>query len=389
MLFNGVRINTIQELEELYYGRGRHLIVKKDAPVISTTTGVYNAVYGAEVWSQLNREANAFGLLPKLPWGKSGWRVMTARPAASGGGVAENGAIPATIKPTWQEISAKPKTVAHTFDVSEVQEFLASQSDDDAIGDMAMMRATMGVHHKEMMNVMLLTYVDTLAGNNIESIDRVVSSYAERTNCGITANDSNIYGIDRNTVASWADAQVSHASGTNRILTDALIRAMLIDTIPKAGGTTTYGLTRNDTMSEIISLYDTQVRYNRNDALGTADAQITINGIQTKKGIGVGIKVTTIYNIPLFNSKNVIGEGSGGTAIGNIYFLDTSNSEGYSKPRLALDVAKPTQYFEAGMNQGNPHAIDRLGNEGMFRTMLELKCRFFAAQGKIRDLKAS
>ena len=56
-------------------------------------------------------------------------------------------------------------------------------------------------------------------------------------------------------------------------------------------------------------------------------------------------------------------------------------------PRLGIDIAKPTQYFEAGMNSGDPFGIDKLANEGMYRTMGELKCRFFKAQGKIRDLK--
>jgi len=385
MRFRGVKIRTIEELENLYYSKIGSEILKKDAPVLSTTTGVYNAVYGAEVWSQLNREANAFGLLPKMPWGKSGWRVMTARPASSGGGVAENASLPSTIKPTFAELSCKPKTICHTFDVSEVQDFLAAQSDDDAIGDMNMMRPIMGAHHKEMMNVMLLGNVTTVAGNNLESLDRVCSSYSEVANCSdVDANDADIYDQDRDAGASWVDAQVSHNSNTNRILTDKLIREMVIDLLPTAGANTTFGLTKQDTMSEIISLYDTQVRYNRNDALGQTDAQITVNGVQTAKGIGAGIKITTLYNTPMFTSKNVVDDG-----LGRIYFLDTSNPEGFSKPRLGLDIAKPTQYFEAGMNMGTPFAIDRLGNEGMFRTMLELKCRFFAVQGKIRDLKSA
>ena len=391
MEINGVRINTIQELVNLYYGRtGVGLIQKgqffnKDAPVLSTTTGVYNPVYGAQVWTQLNLEANAFGLSPKTPWDHSGWRVETARPASSGGGVGENGSLPATIKPTWKELSCKPKTVAHTFDVSEVQEFLASNGGDDAIANMAMLRARMGLHHKEMMNVMLLTDVDTLAGNNLESIDRVCSSKSEEDNCGITAGDADIYSIDRSDASnSWADAQVDHNSNVDRTLTDDILRDMIVDTIPTAGGNTTFGLTGADTMSAIISLYQTQVRYGKASAVGQAERQITLNGVQTAKGIDVGLKVTTVYNIPFFTSKNVVKD-----TLSRIYLLDTSDPEGYGKPRLGIDVAAPTQYFEAGMNMGTPFAIDQLGNEGMYRTMAELKCRFFAAQGKIRDLKAS
>jgi len=383
--FYGVKIRTIQELVNLSYSRKGAALIQKDAPVLTTTTGFYNAVYGAEIWAQLNREANAWGILPKLAWSRSGWRVMTARPAASGGGIAENGALPATIKPTLQEVSTKPKSIAHTFDVSEVQEFMAAESADDAVGSMQEMRAIMGVHHKEMMNVMLLGNVTTVAGNNLESIDRVTSSYDEVTNCAdVHANDADIYGLDRDAAASWADAQIDHNSDVNRILTDKILRTMIRSTLPNAGANTTLGLTGNDTLSEIESLYQTQARYNRNDALGSSDVQLTINGIQTAKGINVGFKVTSVYNIPFFTSKNTVQDG-----ISRIYLLDTSNPEGFSKPRLGIDVAKPTQYFEAGMNMGTPFPIDRLGNEGMFRTMAELKCKFFAAQAKIRDLQAS
>ncbi len=30
---------------------------------------------GAYAWAQLNLEANPFGILPKHPWDKSGWRL--------------------------------------------------------------------------------------------------------------------------------------------------------------------------------------------------------------------------------------------------------------------------------------------------------------------------
>lgn len=59
-------VRTIKDLEELYYGSGAGYIMKSDANLLSTTTGVYNPIYGAKVWSQLNQEANAFGILPKL-----------------------------------------------------------------------------------------------------------------------------------------------------------------------------------------------------------------------------------------------------------------------------------------------------------------------------------
>lgn len=375
----GYKIRTIQDMEKLYYDkRISQYIVKADAPVLSTTAGVYNAIFGAQVWAQINQEANIWGVLPKLPWQKSGWRAQTTRAGATGdGGVAENAVLPDTTKPAFQEISTKPKTIAHTFDVSEIQDFLASYGGDDAIADMEFMRAIMANKHREAMNQQLMTDFDTLAGNALESVDRVCASNNEETSLGYTVGDADIYGIDRS-ANSWSDAYVDHNSGTDRILNDKMIRTAL-NSIAQNGGNTTVVITGHDTMTAIQGLYDSQVRYN---PLGEATVKIGVNGIQTAQGLGFGIKVATLYGIPLLVAKDVPKD-----TISRIYFLDTSDPEGFGVPRLGLDVAKPTQYFEAGMNKGDPFGINRLGNEGMFRTMSELKCRFFAAQGKIRDLK--
>ena len=55
-----VQIRTIDELEAQYYGYNRNLLRKADAPVTTSTTGTFNAIFGAYAWAQLNLEANAF-----------------------------------------------------------------------------------------------------------------------------------------------------------------------------------------------------------------------------------------------------------------------------------------------------------------------------------------
>lgn len=369
-------------MEKLYYSKaGAQIIQKTDAPVLSTTTGVYNPVYGAKVWVQLNTEANIFAALPKYPQLRSGWRVETAKPASSGGGVAEDANLPDTIKPTWLEVSTKPKTIAHTFHVSEVQEFLAN-SQDDAIGAMAQMRARMAEHHKEMINVMLLTDLDTLAGNNMESVDRVCSSYSEVTAGLCTAGDADIYGIDRDAAASWADAYVSHNSGTDRELTDALILDLINSTLERgANSEGRFFVTGYDTLTKIASIYSSGIVYN---ALGEAKISIGVNGVQTPKGGDAGRMVTSLYTIPVLVSKDVPKD-----TISRIYLLDPTDKEGFGEPRLGIRIAKPTQYFEAGMTTGTPFSIGKLADEGMFRTMGELICTNFRVQGKLRDLKAA
>jgi len=393
-------ITTIEDLEKLYYSQNgmnflaqsdivAPFLTKADAPVLSTTTGVYNAVYGSQAWVQLNQEANTFGVLPKLPWTRSGWRVITARSTTLPyGGQAESGALPDTIKPTWAEVSTKPKISAVTFDNSEVQEFLA-KSGDDAIGAMADLRDYFAVEHKEDLNKQLNTENGTLAGYNFESIDRVVSSYSEITNCTQAANgayttgDVDIYSQDRDGAAGWTDAYVGHNSGTDRSLTDTLIQSLVQNTLLYgANPAGQFFQTGYDTWAAINQLYETQVRYN---ILGETKISVGVNGISSQKGNDVAMSVASILGRPVIQSKDTVQETGG---ISRLYLLDISNPEGKDFPRLGLKIAKPTQYFEAGMNTDTPFAVNKFGTEGMYRTMGELICTFFAVQGKLRDLKA-
>lgn len=387
------RVRTIQDLEKLYYSdRGIMLlseddlrapfITKADDPVMSTTTGVYNAIYGAEIWYQLNTEANLFGAIPKVPWGRSGWRVMTGRPSSGGAvGVAEAGTLPDSVQPSFQEVSTKPKTVATVFETSEVQEFLASQGEDDAYANMAQLRQVMGTLHKEALNIQLGTDVDTTAGYNFESLDRVISSYSEvsDTGIGLDAGDADIYGIDRDAAASWADANVYHNSGTDRDLTDELLRTALMNAYQQ-GANPTMWITGYDTYAKMQGLYETLVRYN---VLGKATARVGVNGLELLNGTtDVGLTIATLYGIPIILSKNVPQD-----TISRIYLVDTSNPEGNALPRLAIKIAKPTQYFEAGMDMSTPFAVGKFSNKGMYRTMGEVICTRFNVQTKIRDLK--
>ena len=81
-------IRTVTDMERYFYGAGNAMgysysgseLLKADSPMLSTTTGIYQAIYGRKVWSQLNQEFNAFSILPKRPWERSGWRVITSRP---------------------------------------------------------------------------------------------------------------------------------------------------------------------------------------------------------------------------------------------------------------------------------------------------------------------
>lgn len=381
------KINTIQELENFYYG-GNVLqdIMKTDAPITTGTTGVLNTIFGKLVWAQLNQEANVFGLMPKDPWDKSGWRLATARGGTTAdGGIAEGGAIPETIKYTYIEVTNTLKTVAHAFDVTEVQSYLSTV--DDAIGKLEDTRESMGILHKERMNEALMRDTSAAAAGatatytgsvGLETIDRVISNDSEEDAFGGTYNGwFDIFGLDRDSATTF-DSYVDHNSGTDRDITDEILRN-LISGVGENGGNTTVFITGWDTYNDAIALYSDQVRYKN---LGEAKVQFGVNGIQTEHGIDVGIRLTSIYGIPTIKTKNTTKD-----TISRFYALDTSDPEGHGKPRIGLSIAKPTQYFEYGVETGQPWATDKFNTEGLYRTMGEIMCPRLDCQGKIRDLK--
>jgi hypothetical protein len=374
-------IRTVTDMERYYYGAGNSMgysysgseLLKADAPMLSTTGGTYNAIYGRKVWSQLNQEFNAFSILPKRPWDRSGWRVLTDKPngGAVHGGVAENATLPDTVKPTFQHVAAKPKTVVHTFDMSETAIFLADK--DDGMGDIrSVLKEEMGKHHAEMTNKMLLLDVDTTADNGFESIDRVTTGDSSGMTAGThyTAGREDIYSINRDGSAnSWSYAEVNADTGaTDRVLSldqlDDLFQKVWI-----RGGNPKVMLTGYDTLMRLQQLLQSQQRFMEEKRVTP-----TYNGVKGVPGMEAGFVVATYNGVPIIPSKDVKPD-----TISRMYFLDTDY--------MYFSTAIPTQYYESGIETGDPFAINRLGQEGMYRTMGELWTTFFGGQGSIRDLK--
>jgi hypothetical protein len=375
-------IRTVTDMERYYYGAGNSMgysysgseLLKADAPMLSTTGGTYNAIYGRKVWSQMNQEFNAFSILPKRPWDRSGWRVLTDKPnsGAVHGGVAENATLPDTVKPKFEHVAAKPKTVVHTFDMSETAIFLADK--DDGMGDIrSVLKEEMGKHHAEMTNKMLLTDVSTKAGNNFESLDRVTIGDTSVMAAGAhyDTNDEDIYSIDRSeTTGGWgyAEANTGGTGATDRVLSldqlDDLFQKIWV-----RGGNPKVILTGYDTLMRLQQLLQSQQRFMEEKRVTP-----TYNGVKGVPGMEAGFVVATYNGVPIIPSKDVEPD-----VISRMYFLDTDY--------MYFSTAIPTQYYESGIETGDPFAINRLGQEGMYRTMGELWTTFFGGQGSIRDLK--
>jgi len=406
-----VGIRTMDELESLYYGGfSRNLTSKTNTGLTTGVGGAFNAVFGAYAWAQLNLEANAFGILPKYPWDKSGWRAITARPVLDliqgetlQGGVGEGGLIPNSQIPTIDEIDIRPKTMAITFETSEVMEWLANHSKDDIWGGLGSLRLYMAVQHKELINQAIMSDVETAAAaaganhagtNNFESLDRIISSDAEEDVLGGAFTDfydpwkgSTGATIDRDAATTY-DATVDSAGtlGTaDGVLTDDIIRTHLRKIRIAAGKDPNVFLGSHEVYSEIQGMYLPQVRVA--NPYGEKIVQVDVNGIKTFDGTGVGIHVNSLYGVPFIPTKDAPQNGA--TEVGRLFALDTSDAEGFGYPRIGIQIAIPTEYYEATRRTpGYPFInSNSLVERALFRTMGETVCRHFKSQGKIRDIK--
>jgi len=317
-------IRTITDMERYYYGAGNAMgysysgseLLKADAPMLSTTAGTYQAIYGRKVWSQLNQEFNAFSILPKKPWDRSGWRVVTAKPNSGSlhGGVAENATLPETVKPVFQHVAAKPKTIAHTFDMSETAIFLADK--DDGLGDIRqVLKEEMGKHHAEMVNKMLLTDVGTVAANNFESLDRITAGNTSMTYGGggsdhAAAGEEDIYSIDRS-ANTWSYGEDNAAAANRTLSLDQLDD--LFQKIWVRGGNPKVILTKYDTLMRLQQLLQSQQRFMEEKRVTP-----TYNGVKGVPGMEAGFIVATYNGVPIIPTKDMPADG-----IGRLYYLDT------------------------------------------------------------------
>jgi hypothetical protein len=382
------RYLTIEDIELFYTGATQHpfvlhsdlLDVMKTAGDISTAaSNVLTKVYGALLWSQLNMEANVWGLLPKTTWVRSGWRVKTLMALSADYSIAltETGDLPASVYPDIETIAVAPKVQAEVFDVSDVMEALSSVSSDDIWGAAHQVRAEIGTEFVKLLNKQLLHKVAELGAafntsGAFQTLDRVVGKYGEQ---GHTSGWELVFDITDRTTA-WKNAYVNDASAT-RDLTDSLIRTLLQNTRTR-GGNTNVLLTGYDTYATLLGLYMSFVRYS---PMSETKAQFGVNGIQTAAGLETGINIASLYNIPIVQSVDCpIGVAG---SLSNIYALDTSDPEGYGFPRLGLSVLRPVEYFESR----DYVLLNKFIVRGVYRVVGQTVCRNMYGQGKLRDIK--
>jgi len=402
-------LRTIDELVNYTYNRTPDEILKAG---FSTTDpgagGNYNPLFGAMAWANFNLEANIFAALPKYVWDFSGWRIFSAKAGlytptsnlSEFGGTIEGGDIAGAIKPDVEEVTVKPKTLQYVFEASELLEQLVDNSRDDNYGSLAQQRVYASDQFKERVNLMLtripvdVSADDTSQQLDLESLDRIVASFAEYTfesHANVIDNydpwrSANSNGIDR-TVDTY-DATVTSPSGTigtADVLTDAILRKVLSDVRIAGGKEPTVFIGGQDTYAEVQSIYMNAYRIQNTADLRT-EFSVGVNGVDTFTGTGAGLHISTIYGLPFIPSKDTPQSAEG--SVGDLFILNTSaDKNAPNKPLIGIQVLKPIVYYEAGKRQqGYPFINEAFNDRALYNMLAETTCRNFKAQAKIRDI---
>lgn len=356
-----------------FYGRNilsQPGLMKVDDPLLTSTTGAYQAIIAADLWNHVNVQPTIYGALPKPGYPLDfGWRVITGAPTNKVLWAADAGAIGETQKMAFQQITNVPSLGYVTVDAGIIQQY-ASKREEQAVAWQKLIDS-MGEFFVKGISTQLLADVDTVITDEIESVDRIVASKDEEANC-LDANDADIYTtIDRSTV-TWADGTVLHNSDADRDFDIALVNTCKRLTDQTCGVFdvgTRFWLTRHDTWQRWGEWLQSQQQF-----IEAEFKTDSVNGMQTAAGADGGFALGKYMGHAILPDADVVG----GT-IGHIYYLNTKH--------LQLGVAVPTKYVELGGNDNTLLALGKFATEGMFYMVGDPLCTGFHTMGKVRDLK--
>jgi len=233
-------------------------------------------------------------------------------------------------------------------------------------------------HHTHAMDKMLLTSVDTPASNNLESIDRAISSSAE-TGLTSVSTDPDIHGTMDRSASTVYDSQVD-TSSSSRTLSLSMIDTVLTSMGPYVSGpNNVYSIAHPLVLNMVQDLVGSKQRFN--DGIGKVE--LTLQGINTRPGVNAGFQVSTysgggIGPVPLLSDYNVgtAAVGSLPASNGSIYFID--------KNFMELRQARATSYYAT--KESDYLNIDYLEQRHLILTAQELIVPKPSAHGKVTYL---
>lgn len=262
-----------------------------------STTGIYNKIYGGNLVEQILYSDSLLSILPKVPYEKSGHRVIEAQGMSTGVGQALGGALQTATPPTYSaELYTTPALQTNTVDVNMEYEALSGKDDEITPQEIVAWGVT---EFRNGIDYALGLDCNTLAsgGTYMESIERLAASTAGVvTNHGYNAGDEDFMGVDRSANAWW-DGYMNENSGTDRVFQLSYLEDVYANIEPYASGPGGFNLVN-------VTGFTTGWRINQ--AAGPAiyhpkqDFSMSLNGLSTQTGTAYSIRIPSIHGYPLF-----------------------------------------------------------------------------------------
>jgi len=333
-----------------------------------STTGYYNKIYGGDLVAQVLYSDNLLSILPKVPYEKSGHRVVEAAGLSTGVGQALGGALQTAAVPTYSaELYTTPALQTNTVDINMEAEALSGK--DDMITPAEVVQWGM-TEFRSGIDYALGLDCNTLAsaGTYLESIDRLATSTAGAvTNHSYNAGDEDFMGVDRSANA-WFDGYMNEASGVDRVFQLSLLETTYSNIEPYADGPGGFNLVN-------VTGFNTGWRINQ--AAGPAiyhpkeDYSLSLNGLSTQKGTAYNIRIPSVHGYPLFLMRTHIASDT----ISRVYT--------YNQDYCGIKMLVPPATLDSNNPMINGYFRHRYVNY-LYGQLYSLKSK---AHGTIWDLK--
>lgn len=385
---------------------------KADTPILTSSTGVLQVIYGKQVWDWLNRQYTMWSLLGKVAWGHSGWRVLAADGTIPDG-LTETSVVPDAVMPTFAALSTKFKQVAFPWAYTRKQRLASEQGDDGIPTETEVREVSAHAHIRQLDQPHTTsgygglgenaetTQLALAAGysgkNNFEAIDRIISASEEEDDIGALGNaGANSYdpwqqyastAIDRDSGTTY-DSVVCDGAGSG-LYTSGTAPNYTVDATFSLSGLNAListceknGLNRENAILVMgYNVYDRilQMEEAKERFINPVRVARTVNGVRSVEGTDVGVTVSSYQGIPMFRWQNCPAD-----TLSRIFLIDLEH--------LFLKIVTPSLYVPitippqpAYMTQDSTAGL-YLAEKFMYLTEGETICTKFKTQGKMRSI---
>jgi hypothetical protein len=348
-----------------------------------------NVTYGAIVYDQVNREANAHAIIKKENWERSGFRVTTSNPTDKGWGGADPGTVGTIVDVAPVELDSLPGFLHTPFDLTMDAGFRAQHDDGLDVWEwkVAMMRDI----HAQLLNEEILRDAEAEAvtggavtdpksnggGKGVESLDRLVSADNEEDSVGGSGSGwYDLYEgqIDRDSATTF-DSYVIRPDGTQATYgTDLPFQIAALDKVIDetenngADPASQVFLTKRDSRRAFYDEVNTFGRYD----LTQVQTKLDMGGLSTTAthpGRDISFTVRAYQDRPIVVDKNVPADGKG-----RWFLLDQRH--------VHIKVGFPTIYVDVD----NPVIRGKFDTKALYLSCEQVYMTRFNTSAKIRSI---